>query len=73
MEYWIGFNGKFADNLLKEGFISKSKPIFNVHLHEEIVDLGSSLYVYNSGYSRGAFARSASPFIEIRYAEVLRH
>ena len=38
-EYWIGFNGKFPDNLVKEGFFSKSKPVLNVHLNEEIVSL----------------------------------
>lgn len=54
-----------ADNLLK------NKKGLYVRKRTSDYDLGSSLYVYNSGYSRGAFARSASPFIEIRYAEVL--
>ncbi|MDY5043901.1 MAG: AraC family ligand binding domain-containing protein, partial [Candidatus Cryptobacteroides sp.] len=52
-EYWIGFNGKFADNLLKEGFISKSKPIFNVHLHEEIVDLYNEAIKISSSQESG--------------------
>ena len=52
-EYWIGFNSKFADNLLKEGFISKSKPIFNVHLHEEIVDLYNEAIKISSSQESG--------------------
>lgn len=38
-EYWIGFNGPFADNLVEQGFFSKAKPVLNVRLHENIVDL----------------------------------
>lgn len=41
-EYWIGFNGAFADNLLKQGFFSKDKPVFKVNIHEDIVQLYSS-------------------------------
>ncbi len=38
-EYWIGFVGDFADNLIKQGFFSKDKPVFDVHIHESIVRL----------------------------------
>ena len=41
-EYWIGFNGAFADNLLRQGFFSKDKPVFKVNIHEDIVQLYSS-------------------------------
>ena len=54
-----------ADNLLK------NKKGMYVRKRTSDYDLNSALYVYNSGYTRGAFARSASPYIEIRYAEVL--
>lgn len=38
-EYWIGFNGPLADNLVRNGFFSKERPVTNVGLHEDIVDL----------------------------------
>ncbi len=38
-EYWIGFNGDFASNLINKKFISKDKPIFKVNIHEDIVAL----------------------------------
>ena len=37
-EYWIGFNGKSIDALVRNGFFSKSRPILNVSFHEELVD-----------------------------------
>ena len=38
-EYWIGFNGHFVDNLIKQDFFSKDRPVFKVNIHEDIVDL----------------------------------
>lgn len=38
-EYWIGFSGNFAHNLVKNGFFSPSKPIFKVNIHDDIVTL----------------------------------
>jgi AraC-like DNA-binding protein len=38
-EYWIGFKGVNMDNRLQSGFFNKQKPIFNVGVHEEIVQL----------------------------------
>lgn len=38
-EYWIGFNGDFAEMVVDRKFFSKEKPIFDVRLHEDIVNL----------------------------------
>jgi AraC-type DNA-binding domain-containing proteins len=38
-EYWIGFNGKFIDNLVREGFFSKNRPVMNVHIQEDMISL----------------------------------
>ena len=38
-EYWIGFNGVFIENLIREGFFSKEKPVLNVNIHENMVNL----------------------------------
>ena len=38
-EYWIGFNGVNVDSRVKNGFFSKEKPIFNVGISDEIVQL----------------------------------
>ncbi|MCI1785320.1 MAG: AraC family transcriptional regulator [Bacteroidales bacterium] len=38
-EYWIGFKGENIDSRISNGFFSKSRPVFNVGLHDEIVNL----------------------------------
>lgn len=38
-EYWIGFNGEFAEMVVSRKFFSKEKPLFDVRLHEYIVNL----------------------------------
>ncbi len=37
--YWVGFKGRFADNLVANGYLSVSKPIVRIGYHEEIVSL----------------------------------
>lgn len=37
--YWVGFKGKFAENLVANGYLSVSKPIVRIGYHEEIVSL----------------------------------
>ncbi|MEI7524053.1 MAG: AraC family transcriptional regulator [Mariniphaga sp.] len=37
--YWIGFKGKFAENLVANGYLSVSKPVVKVGYNEEIVSL----------------------------------
>ena len=38
-QYWIGFKGINIDSRVKNGFLSKEHPIFNVGVNEEIVHL----------------------------------
>ena len=38
-EYWIGFNGVNIDNRIQNGFFNKQKPVFNVGIRQEIVQL----------------------------------
>lgn len=38
-EYWIGFKGVNIDNRIEHGFFNKEKPIFNVGLRDDIVQL----------------------------------
>ena len=38
-EYWIGFTGVNIDNRVKNNFFSKEKPVYNVGLNNEIVEL----------------------------------
>lgn len=38
-EYWIGFNGINMDNRIESGFFKKQKPIYNVGVQEDIVQL----------------------------------
>jgi AraC-like DNA-binding protein len=37
--YYIGFEGQLIDNIVKDGFLSKEKPLLNVGLSEELVSL----------------------------------
>ncbi len=37
--YWIGFTGKFAENLVANGYLSITKPVVKVGYNEEIVSL----------------------------------
>ncbi len=37
--YWIGFTGKFAENLIAHGYLSIGKPVVKVGYNEEIVSL----------------------------------
>jgi len=37
--YWVGFKGKFADNLLDNGYLSVNKPVVRIGYNEEIVGL----------------------------------
>ena len=38
-ESWIGFNGPFADNLLREGFVSPEKPLLQVGISDLVWSL----------------------------------
>lgn len=38
-EYWIGFNGPLVDERIRHAFFSKEKPVLNVGIHDEMVDL----------------------------------
>lgn len=38
-EYWIGFKGPNMDNRIEEGFFQKDKPIFNIGIRDDIVQL----------------------------------
>jgi len=38
-EYWIGFNGINMDNRVASGFFNTEKPVFNIGIREEIIQL----------------------------------
>ena len=37
-EYWIGFNGRNMDELVRKGFFSKNHPLLDVSFHDEMTD-----------------------------------
>ncbi len=37
--YWVGFKGKFAENLVVNGYLSVNKPVVKVGFNDEIVSL----------------------------------
>lgn len=38
-EYWIGFNGFNMDQRVRSGFFQQSKPIYNIGIREEVVQI----------------------------------
>lgn len=38
-EYWIGFNGSDMEKYLQNGFFDPAHPIFNIGVHNEVVEL----------------------------------
>ena len=38
-EYWIGFQGPVIDSRVENGFFTPEKPVFDVGIHSEIIDL----------------------------------
>ena len=38
-EYWIGFSGQQVDSIVAKGFFSRSKPLLEVSLHDDLAEL----------------------------------
>lgn len=38
-QYWIGFRGDIADNIVRKGFLTKENPVFHLGYNEEITRL----------------------------------
>ena len=51
-EFWIGFNGAMVEEWVKAGFFSREKPVLQVGLHSDIVNL------YNDAIHTAAFQQS---------------
>jgi AraC-like DNA-binding protein len=43
-EYYVGINGSHMDALLKEGFLSVNKPVFEIGIHEKLVQLYNEIF-----------------------------
>ncbi len=53
-EYWVGFKGPIADNLIRNKFFSRHKPVIHVGVREEIItffnDISERTRVEPTGY-----------------------
>lgn len=38
-EYWVGFNGYYAKQIMGEGFFDPNDPIINIHLNKDVLGL----------------------------------
>ena len=38
-EFWVGFNGTYADTLMSPPFFSPDKPLFRIGLHEQLLEI----------------------------------
>lgn len=43
-EYYVGVNGKHVDEMIKEGFLSVEHPIFEIGVHEKLVQHYSDIF-----------------------------
>ncbi len=43
-EYYIGVNGSYMDSLVKEGFLSMEKPVFEIGVHEKLVQRYNEIF-----------------------------
>jgi AraC-like DNA-binding protein len=46
-EYWVGFQGSYMDNLVRNGIYSPQKPLYNIGLSHSIINLFDDLF-YNA-------------------------
>lgn len=53
-EYWVGFNGKIADNLIRHSFFSKKKPVFFTGVRPDIIRLYQDIVDYTR-YERSGY------------------
>jgi AraC-like DNA-binding protein len=44
-EFWIGFNGDYADRLVQNGFFSPKRPVFKPHGEHGVLDLFSEIFI----------------------------
>ncbi len=52
-EYWIGFQGPVIDSRVENGFFTKEKPVFDVGIHSEVVELYENAIQIASGQESG--------------------
>ena len=43
-EYYVGINGRFIDQIFKEGFLSVDRPVFEIGVHEKLVQLYNEIF-----------------------------
>jgi AraC-like DNA-binding protein len=43
-EYYVGINGRYIDAMVKEGFLSVDKPIFEIGVHEKLVQRYNKIF-----------------------------
>jgi AraC-like DNA-binding protein len=72
-EYYVGVNGKHMDEMIKEEFLSVEKPVFEIGVHENLVQHYSELFklVENgkAGYQQYAASIARHLLGEILYLE----
>ena len=72
-EYYVGVNGKHMDEMITEGFLSVEKPIFEIGVHENLVQHYNELFklVKNgkAGYQQYAASIARHLLGEILYLE----
>ena len=61
-EYWIGFQGHQMDSWVSGGFFSKENPIWNVGLHNDVVELYEDA-IHTAGEQQSGFQQRLSGIV----------
>ena len=71
-EYWVGFKGPYADTLCRQGFLSPSKPLYEVGLQNSLLGIYSQIFELVRD-QRPLYQVRASSLVLTLIAEVLAH
>jgi AraC-like DNA-binding protein len=52
-EYWLGFNGNFIEDLIRNNFISRKNPVINIGFNEQVISL------FKNGIEVATFQKTA--------------
>jgi AraC-like DNA-binding protein len=64
-EYWVGFNGSYAEHLMNNGFFNKENPFINVGLNKDLLVLFKKLFELVDGSVTGYAQQIAGITLQI--------
>ncbi|MDN5202445.1 AraC family transcriptional regulator [Fulvivirgaceae bacterium BMA10] len=69
-EYYVGINGPYIDDMVKKGFLSVNRPVFEIGVHEKLVQLYRDIFqIVKKGMA--GYQQSASGIVWHLLGEIL--